>query len=277
MFGHPGDRPSAFWRHIDFGFLRPSTATDRSDFRTSGLTLGADTRLGDGATVGAAIGYGRNDADIDADDREARAQGQSLILYGTLEPSKAFDIDASVGVAVPTCAAPATDAGMLSAGRGSQLFGSLVFSADLAAPNMRVAPYARYDYVRSHLDAYGERGIAAAAPADGQMAASEDALALGVYAGISLTVGMATIEPELRVEQRRARSGAFDQALACENDPSVAYIGCQLADTDSSLGASLTVPVRFGSAASIAFEYSYASGSDALRAESVHALLQAPF
>jgi hypothetical protein len=70
---------------------------------------------------------------------------------------------------------------------------------------------------------------------------------------------------------------AFDQAVACADDPSVASTLRQFADSDSSLGASLTVPVRFGPAASIAFEYSYASSNDALRVESVRARLQAPF
>lgn len=281
-FGRPRcDRQFAAWADgdIDFGVLRPSTAGDRNDFRTSGLTLGADTRLRDGVTLGAAIGYGRNSADVDSS--EGRAHGRSLILYGTFEASKAVDIDASVGVGELSFDVRrwrATDEEMLSANRGgSQFFGSLAFSADLVAPNVRVAPYARYDYVRSHFDAYGERGSVAAALAYGHMAASEDALALGVYAGITLTLGSATVEPGLRVEQRRARSGAFDQAAACADDSSVAPTLRQFADSDSSLAASLTVPVRFGPAASVAFEYSYASSGDSLRAESVRARLQAPF
>ena len=41
------DRSFAVWGagNVDFGFLRPTSATDRSDFRTSGVTLGADTRI----------------------------------------------------------------------------------------------------------------------------------------------------------------------------------------------------------------------------------------
>jgi hypothetical protein len=275
------DRSFAAWADgdIDFGFLRPSTAADRSDFRTSGLTLGADTRLRDGLIVGAAVGYGRNDADVDADDSENRTRGQSLTLYGTFDPLQAVDIDASIGVGELSFDArrwQATDAQILSVGRGgSQLFGSLGFSAELVAPNVRVAPYARYNFVRSHLDAYGERSSAAAL-AYGNVAASEDALALGIYAGVTLKLGSAAIEPGLRVEQRRVRS-AFDQVVTCSDGPSLANALCQSADSDGSLGASLTVPVRFGRAASIALEYNYASSSDALRAESVSARLQAPF
>lgn len=277
------DRRFAVWADgdIDFGFLRASTAGNRSDFRTSGLTLGADTSLGGGIIVGAAIGYGRNESEVDADGGAERARAQSLALYGKFEPSQVVDIDASVGVGALSFDArrwPATDAETLSVDHGgSQFFGSLAFSADLVAPNVRVAPYARYDYVRSQFDAYGERGSVPAALAYGQMAVSEDALALGFYAGITLTLGPATVEPGLRVEQRRVRSSAFDEAPACSDGLSVACMPRQPADSDDSFGASFSVPVQFGAAASIAFEYSYASSSDALRAESVYARLHAPF
>ena len=276
------DRPFAAWADgdVDFGFLRPSTATDRSDIRTSGLSLGADTKLLDGVVVGAAIGYGRNDATVDNDRGESRALGRSLTLYGTFDSLKAVHIDASIGVGELSFDArrwQVTDAEILAERGGSQFFGSLGFSADLVAPNVRVAPYARYHFVRSHLDAYGERGSAPAALAHGHIAANEDALTLGIYAGFTLTLGSAAVEPGLRVEQRRVRRGAFDEALTCAGDPLVAHMLRQPADADGKLDASLTVPVRFGRAASIAFEYNYANSSDTLRAESVRARLQAPF
>jgi uncharacterized protein with beta-barrel porin domain len=265
---------------LDLGFLRPSSAIDRSDFRTSGLTLGADMKMVDGAIIGAAIGYGRHDADVPAAGSESKADVQQVMLYGTFEPNDAVDIDTVIGVGQLAFDArrwPATGVEMLSGDRGgSQFFGSLAFSADLAAPNIRVAPYARYDYVRSHLDAYGQRGGAATALAYGRMAAEEDALALGIYAGLTLTLGSATVEPGLRVEQRR-RSGAIDQLQACADRPSAAQVVRESVDSDGSLAASLIVPVRFGPAASVAFEYSYASSSDAPRTESVRAQLQAPF
>jgi hypothetical protein len=170
------DRPFAAWADgdIDFGVLRQSTAADRSDFRTSGLTLGADTRLRDGATVGAAIGYGRNDADVNAEGSEGRALGRSLILYATFEPSKVVDTtrpsvsvscrltSAAGGRPTPRCCRPP---------RWLAVVRVAAFSADLVAPNVRVAPYARYDYVRSQLDAYGERGRRGSGACYGQMAA----------------------------------------------------------------------------------------------------------
>jgi uncharacterized protein with beta-barrel porin domain len=279
----PCDGGFALWAggSLDVGFLRPSSAIDRSDFRTPGLTFGADMRMVDGAIIGAAIGYGRHDADIDAAGSESRADAQHVMLYGTFEPNDAVDVDTVIGVgelALDARRWQPTGVEMLSGDRGgSQFFGSFGFSADLVAPNLRVAPYARYDYVRSQLDAYGERGGAAPLFDYGRWATEEDALALGVYAGLTLKLGSATVEPGLRVEQRRVRSVAFDQLQACDDGPSAIHIVCESVDSEGSLAASLIVPVRFGPAASVAFEYSYASSSDASRTESVRAHLQAPF
>lgn len=239
---------------LDLGILRPSSTIDRSDFRTSGLTLGADMKMLDGAIIGAAIGYGRHDADIDAAGSETRAHGQNVMLYGTFEPIGAFDIDAMVGfggLSFDLRRLPATESEVRSADRGgAQFFGSVAVSAELVAPRVRVAPYARYDHVRSRIDGHAEPALA-----QGRMCVTEDALALGIYAGITLSLASATVEPGLRVEQRLRES----------------------VDSDGSLAASLILPVRFGSAASVAFEYSYASSSDAVRNESVRALLQTPF
>lgn len=261
---------------LDLGILRPSSTIDRSDFRTSGLTLGADMKMGDVAIIGGAIGYGRHDADVDAAGSVSRAHGQNVMLYGTFEPLRAVDIDAMVGyggLSFDLHRWPATESEVRSADRGgAQFFGSVAVSADLVAPKVRVAPYARYDHVRSRIDGHAE-----AALADGRMCVTEDALALGIYAGITFSLASATVEPGLRVEQRRVRSGAVDRLQACADRPSADQALRESVDSDGSLAASLIVPVRFGSAASVAFEYSYASSSDAVRNESVRALLQTPF
>lgn len=274
------DGRSALWAggSLDLGFLRPSSTLDRSDFRTSGLTLGADMRATKGAIIGAAIGYGRHDTENDAAS-ESRADAQQMILYGTFEPTAAVDIDAVVGVGELALDArpPATEFEPLPGERGgSQWFGSVALSADLAIPNGRVAPYARYDFVRSSLDAYRERGGAATAPAIGPFAAEGDTLALGIHADFTVALGSATLSPGLRVEQRRVSGGVLDQLSACAEQLPAAP-GLRESDSDGSFAASLIVPVRFGSAALVAFEYSYTSASDAPRSESVRAHLQAPF
>jgi hypothetical protein len=232
-----------------------------------------------GAIIGAAIGYGRHDTENDAA-TESRADAQQMMLYGTFEPTDAVDVDTVVGVGELAFDGrpPAAEFEPWPGDRGgSQWFGSVAFSADLAIPNGRVAPYARYDFVRSNLDAYGARGGVATAAAFGPFAAEGDTLALGIHADFTVALGFATLTPGLRLEQRRVRGGMLEQLSACAEALPAAPALRESGDSDGSFAASLIVPVRFGSAASVAFEYSFASASDAPRSESVRAQLQAPF
>ncbi len=84
------DRSFAVWAagNVDFGFLRPTSAADRSDFHTSGLTFGADTRVNERLIVGAALGIARDETDVDATGTESQARAQSVSLYGSFAPIK---------------------------------------------------------------------------------------------------------------------------------------------------------------------------------------------
>ena len=91
--------PFAVWAggNIDFGFLRPSSAADRSDFRTSGLTLGIDTKVRDDLVLGAALGYGRDSTDVDPSGSQSKGEARNAMLYGSFAPFKAVFIDAMAG------------------------------------------------------------------------------------------------------------------------------------------------------------------------------------
>ena len=85
------------------------------------------------------------------------------------------------------------------------------------------------------------------------------------------------VEPGLRLEQRRVRSGTADQGLAYWDAPASPYVLRQAAEYDNRTSAALSVLMRFGLAASIGFEYSYTGSSDTFRNESLRAILRAPF
>jgi hypothetical protein len=274
------DGAFALWARgdLDFGFLRPSAALDRSELRTPGATIGADVRVLDGAVVGAAFGYGLQGMPLDVAGSESRARTQSLMLHGTFAPVRFIDIDALIGTG-----ALELDAGRMQANgldiafadrSGSQGFGSLAVSANLAGTRVRLAPYARYDQVRSRLDAFADRD-AGTAMTYGAACAAEDALTLGVRASFRLLFTAMMVEPALSIEQRRLRSaGDYESTLA---DPMTGFGPRPAADSDESLGASLRVPLRFGHRTSVALEYRYNSNSDSTRTESLRALLQTPF
>ena len=274
------DGAFAFWARgdLDFGFLRPRAAPDRSEFRTPGATIGADFRVFDRAVVGTAFGYGLQGVPIDPAGSESRARTQSLIVHGTFAPVRFIDVDALVGTGALVLDAGRMQASGLDVGfadrSGSQGFGSLALSANLTGARVRLAPYARYDQVRSRLDGFVERD-ATSATSYGAACAAADTLTLGVQASFRLLFAAMTVEPAVSIEQRRLRSAGDYESMTAE--PMTGFGPRQVIDSDESLGASLRVPLRFGHRTSLAFEYRYNSNSDSTRTESLRALLQTPF
>jgi uncharacterized protein with beta-barrel porin domain len=276
------DRAYAVWAggNVDFGFLRPSSAVNRSDFRTEGVTLGADRKLGEDLIVGAAVGYGRDETEVDAAGSESRSQARTIALYGSYRPMKSVYIDGVLGyggLSFDLQRWQSDDRVLLSADRGgSQWFGSVAAGAVMQSQGVKLSPYARYDHVQSRLDAYEETGTSGARLNYDALSFTEDTFALGVYAGFSVKVGSATIEPGLRLEQRRVRSGTANQGLSYWDAPATGYTLSQAAESDDRTSGALSVMLRFGPAASLGFEYSY-TGSDTFRNESIRAILRAPF
>ena len=275
------DSPLAFWvgGNIDFGFLRPSSATERSDFSTTGLTLGADARVLDGLTLGAAIGYGRDWSDVGSNGSESRAQNASATFYGSYEPVKSVYIDFALGYGDLGFDSTRWQNGtVLYGGRnGAQSFGSLGVSGVLQSGAFKVAPYGRYDRVRSRLDGYVEGGNNPIALSYGELTASEDVIAAGLFLNYSIRLGNATLEPSLRLEQRRVRTSSADQPLTYSDLPSVPYVMLYEGGSDSQTLGGLGLLLRVREVLSFGVEYSYTGSSGTYRQESVRAILRAPF
>jgi large repetitive protein len=277
------DRPMAFWAggNVDFGFLRPSTATDRSDFRTEGLTFGADMKLGQGLVVGAALGYGRDQSDADGFGSESRSNAQSVALYGSYQPMKSVFVDAVAGygsLSYDLNRWQADDRALLAAERkGSQWFMSLGATASLQWQGIKFMPYARIDRVQSRLGAYAESGTSALRLAYDATSFAEDTLAAGLYTGLSFKAWGIGIEPGLRVEQRRVRTSSAEQNLAYWDMPSSSYTLNQAADSESRTNGTLSLMLRFGLGTSLGLEYSYTGGRGTYRNENARATLRAPF
>ena len=276
------DRSFAVWAagNVDFGFLRPTSAADRSDFRTSGLTLGADTRINERLIVGAALGFARDETDVDTTGTESQARAQSVSLYGSFAPIKGLYVDALMGyggLSFDSSRWQATSGVLLSGDRnGSQYFGSLALSGVFQLDRLNLAPYVRADRVRSRLNGYAETGSTMAALSYGSVSVSENSAAVGVYAGYRWPVSGGWLEPGLRLEQRRVRLGGADQGVAYADMPQFEYRLQQGPESDDRTTAALSLLMRFGFSVTLGLEYSY-TGSDTFRSESVRAVVRAPF
>ena len=277
------DRSFAVWAagNVDFGFLRPTSAADRSDFRTSGLTLGADTRVNERLIVGAALGIARDETDVDATGTESQARAQSVSLYGSFAPIKGLYVDALMGyggLSFDSSRWQATSGVKLSGDRnGSQYFGSLAVSGVFQLARLNLAPYVRADRVRSRLNGYAETGSATAALSYGAVSVNENSAAVGLYAGYRWPVNGVWLEPGLRLEQRRVRLGGANQGVAYADMPQFEYRLQQGPESDDRTTAALSLLMRFGFAITLGLEYGYTGSSETFRDESFRAVVRAPF
>jgi hypothetical protein len=275
------DSRFAFWAagNVDFGFLRPNSATRRGDFTTSGLSLGADTRVLPGLVLGAALGYGRDVTDVGTDGSESRAQGVNATIYGSYEPIRSLYIDFLVGYGgLSFDSTRWNDTAVLTGARnGSQTFGSIGLSTVIDVGGLKFAPYGRFDSVRNRLDAYAENGPASLALGYADITATDNALAAGLYASARIPLGGASLEPALRFELRRVRGSSADQPLWYADLPATTYgiADGTVSDTQLIGGAGLVLRVR--DALSVGLDYSYGGSSGVYRSESLRLLLRAPF
>jgi hypothetical protein len=275
------DSPIAVWvgGSIDFGFLRPSTATDRSDFTTSGLTLGADSKVMPGLVLGASLGYARDTTDVGSGGSDSRARGSSVSLYGSYEPIKSLYIDFLLGYGSLDFDSTRWQgtASFLGGRSGTQAFGSLGVSGVLGFGPLQISPYGRVDRVRSRLDSYVESGASGAALSFGEVTGSENIVAAGLFASYRLPVGRGTLEPSLRLEARRVQAPSLDQSLSFADMPSPTYVIREGGATDTQTLGGLGLVFRVDDLLSFGVEYSYTGNSGTYRNETVRAVLRAPF
>ena len=275
------DSPFAVWAggNVDFGFLRPSTATDRSDFTTSGLTLGADARVMPGLVLGGALGYGRDASDVGSSGSDSRAQTVNATFYGSYQPLKSVYVDFALGYGSLSYDSMRwqNSALMLGGRDGSQTFGSLGISGVLSSGGLQLMPYGRVDRVRSRLGGYMESGPSSIALSYGDVNAIEDVVAAGLYVSYRIPLGRASLEPSLRLEARRIRASSVDQTLSYADLPAIGYVLTEGSASDTQALGGLGLMLRMADESSLGFEYSYTGSSGTYRSETVRAILRAPF
>ena len=277
------DRAFAVWAggNIDFGFLRPSSAADRSDFRTSGLTLGIDTKVRDDLVLGAALGYGRDSTDVDPSGSQSKGEARNAMLYGSFAPIKAVFIDAMAGYGRLSYDArrwAQTDIVMLAGDRsGSQLFGSLGVSGVLQLKGFTLAPYGRLERVHSRLDSYTEAGSAMSALTYGELMVNDDSIIAGLRGSYDVPLGAMTLTPTLRLEQRRTHSRAADQAVAYADTPTTVYTLKHASNSSDFTTGGIGFLLRMGFVFTVDVEYTYTTGSGTFRTQTTRALLRAAF
>jgi outer membrane autotransporter protein len=273
--------PLAFWigGNVELGSLRPSSAPDRSDFATSGLTAGADAKVVPRLALGVALGYGRDSSDADLNGSEGRAQAKNATFYALYEPVRSVYVDFLRGYGnLDDDSTRWQDSALMAGARnGSQSYGSLAVSGVIGVGKLKLAPYGRVERLNSRLDGYVESGSNASALGYGQLSALQDVVAGGLFASTRILLRRASLEPSVRIEARRVSASLVDQASWYADTPADAYVLVDGGVTESQVMGGVGLVARVSEAFSLDLDYSYTGASGIYRTESIRATLRAPF
>jgi len=193
--------------NISFGDKDASTNTLALDFKTKGLTAGADYRFTDELIAGGAIGFARSDTDFDASRGSIDMSGYSLSAYSTYYHSETtyFDAIASYGRnsfdnrrrltafgTVLSEASGSTD--------GNQFTLSLGGGYDFNRASMQLSSFARINYVNADIDGYSEDTLTGLELSYGDQNVESLATQFGGQVSYAISTSSGVFIPQARFE-----------------------------------------------------------------------------
>ena len=174
-------------------------------FRTKGLSLGADTRLGQRFTIGIGIGLARDDTDIGSNGSEVKSTGRSFALYGSYRPTASTFVDALVGTGKVEHETDrfvtAANAFAHSDRDGRQTFAAIATGYEYRRQGLLLSPYLRYAYSREKLDETTETVGGAIAPLTYfEQTISSSQASIGLRGQSRHETSFGWVQPKARVE-----------------------------------------------------------------------------
>ena len=181
------------------------------DFSTSGVSIGADRRVGESFVVGAGLGLARDQADIGTDGSNSKARAFSGVVYGSYQPSPRTFVDALIGYGSLDFDSrryvTAVDAFAQSDRKGQQMFASVAAGYEYRYNGVLVSPYARLDHSSDRLKQATESGAGQYALAYSSQTTPATQGALGLRAESVHDTDFGWAKPRARVEYRHNFQG----------------------------------------------------------------------
>jgi uncharacterized protein YhjY with autotransporter beta-barrel domain len=183
------------------------------DFRSDGLTFGADWRGGDALLLGLAAGFGWNDTDLDGPRSRLKGKQRSLALYGLWRGGQWF-VDGNFGLGRVDFDSERWSSAAAAAAHGEregrQRFGALTAGYEYAGDKLHLTGYGRIDANRTRLNAYAERGLGDLDLRYGAQTVRDSGLALGLEGQYATGAGW---HPYWMLEYRDGSNDRSDVAL----------------------------------------------------------------
>ncbi|MEO7007537.1 MAG: autotransporter outer membrane beta-barrel domain-containing protein, partial [Caldimonas sp.] len=144
---------------LQVGDTEPRAGAGGFGFRSNGVTLGTDARLGSSLTLGIGVGLAHERAGVAPDATSNSADSVGATAYASYRPSKHMFVDAMVGYGdlKMNSARRYGERGRIAAERrASEWFASLAAACQLKMAGTDFAPYTRVDVLRAALRGYTE-------------------------------------------------------------------------------------------------------------------------
>ena len=173
-------------------------------FTTSGISIGADQRLGEGLTVGIGAGFGHERQKIGDNGTRNDGDSYSFVVYGSYQPTDAIFFDGLVGYGDidfdSTRYVTALGDKARSARRGAQWFSSLSGGYDYLMGKSLLSTYGRFDLVSTRLKRSTETGGGIYNLTYFEQNTSTKKLSIGVRGETQIEWSSGSARPYFRVE-----------------------------------------------------------------------------
>ena len=173
-------------------------------FTTSGISIGADQRLGEAVTVGIGAGFGHERQKIGDNGTRNDGDSYSFVAYGSYQPTDAIFFDGLVGYGDidfdSTRYVTALGDKARSARRGAQWFSSLSGGYDYLMGKSLLSTYGRFDLVSTRLKRSTETGGGIYNLTYFEQNTSTKKLSIGVRGETQIEWSSGSARPYFRVE-----------------------------------------------------------------------------
>jgi len=240
------------------------------DFRSDGITVGADWRIDDRFLLGVAGGFGWSNTDFDDPRSALDGEQHSVSVYGLWRQGEHFFIDGVLGWGrldfdIRRWSSTA-GAAAVATRDGDQAFGSLTVGYEHRTDGMSLTGYGRVDASRTRLDAYRERGLGIFDLAYGDQTVENNSFAVGLEGNYLFQGRNSFFRPYWMIEYRDAFENQGDATLNYVVSPRSTDYALGLrsyGDNALTYGGGLDIDIASSWRLSVLFRREHASGTDA--------------
>ncbi|PPC93547.1 MAG: hypothetical protein CTY33_07755 [Methylotenera sp.] len=268
--------PFNVWVAGDIDYSSINLSGDKNTFQSKGVTLGIDQKVLPDLLMGAAVGYGFNESELDDQDSIIESNQKTGAIYLSYQTTS-FTLDGLAGYGDLEFDQQRYSDGFISGNRkGSSLFSSLKLSRVFQLKEIRLQPYLKTDLSKSTLNAYSERGSSEAVRFD-KATIHSNSISSGVNVASSIALASGVLTPSMHLEYTKNNQGRINQSLYYANN-SENFTRFSLAGRPNEYG-NLGLDLNFSSYSNIGINlnYTYSQGANSYHSNHLGATMQFSF